>query len=207
MLTLAYVALAAVGCVYVLVALLLGQLFGGSHDGGDAGAAAHDAGGSYGIEHTGHASASAGDGAAASFHFPLFSPLALATLGGTVGGLGLITLHGLHMGERTSLALSLAVGFGLTYAVTYVTWRVVRAASGSSAIRTQDLIGAAAEILTPIPAGGVGEVAAQVGDQRYPAPAREIEGRAVERGARVRVVSVSGSTLFVAAEPSPRPQA
>lgn len=201
MLTLAYIALAGVGCLYVLVSLLLGQLFDVfSHD-GDAGTATHGTEESYGIEQSGHASASAGDAAGASFHFPLFSPLALATLAGVVGGLGLITRHGLHFSERVSLALSLTLGFVLTYAVTYVTWRVVRAASGSSAIRAQDLLGAPAEILTPIPEHGTGEVAAEVRGQRYPAPAREVAGRAVARGTPVRVVRVSGATLIVTVEP------
>ncbi len=202
MLTLAYIALAAIGCMYVVVSLLLGHVFDAFGHGGDAGAgAAHGVSESYGIDATGHGSAMAGDGGAATFHFPRCSPLALATLAGTVGGLGLMTRHGLGWGDGASLALSLPLGFAITYAVTYMTWRMLAAASTTSTIQTQDLVGAPAEILTPIPEGGLGEVAALARGQRYTAPARAAHGRALGRGATVKVVGVSGSTLIVAEEP------
>ena len=59
------------------------------------------------------------------------------------------------------------------------------------------MVGAPAEILTPIPAGGVGEAAALVQGQRFTAPARELDGNEVPRGAAVTVVRMTGSTLVV----------
>ena len=58
-------------------------------------------------------------------------------------------------------------------------------------------MGARAEVLTPIPAGGIGEVAAMVEGQRFNAPAREVAGRAVVRGQVVTVTEMVGGTLLV----------
>ena len=75
MLTFTYIALAVVGCGYVAIALLLGHMFDG--DGG----------------------ADAVDG---TFHFPLFSPLTLATFCGATGALGLLATFGLGLSNPAS---------------------------------------------------------------------------------------------------------
>ena len=68
---------------------------------------------------------------------------------------------------------------------------------GSSEIRAADLRGARAEVLTPIPPGGVGEVAAYVRGQRFNGPAREERGRPAARGVSVVVKEAVGHTLVV----------
>lgn len=148
----------------------------------------------------GHGSASAGDAAPAGFQFPFFSPLALATLFAAVGAYGLIALHGFGAGEGLSLAIAVPAAFATAYAVTYVGWRVVTSSQGSSTIRLKQLEGALAEVITPIPKGGVGEVAALVDGERFAGPAREEQGREVPRGARVRVREMVGTTLVVVKE-------
>jgi membrane protein implicated in regulation of membrane protease activity len=201
MLTLTYLALAVVGAGYVVVAALLGHLadaFGG--DGGHAHGGGHDAGGgAYGVEGAGHGAVSATDVGASSFHFPFFSPLAVATLAGALGAWGLVAKYGFRAGDGVSLLAAIPLALATAYAVTYAGWRLVQGSRGSSAIRLADLVGAPAEVLTPIPAGGVGEIAATVGGQRYTGPAREAGGREVPRGALVTVVRVVGATLVVAA--------
>ena len=171
------------------------MLFGGgdSDGGGDGGAEAHV---DYGVDGGGHGTASAGaDGA--SFSFPFFSPLAIATLLGTTGACGLIAAKGLGLAGIKSLVADLPAALVLTYIVTYASWRLVTRSRGSSQIRLDDLKGALAEVITPIPAGGIGEVAAMVSGQRYTAPAREESGKAVARGGRVTVKAMLGTTLIV----------
>jgi membrane protein implicated in regulation of membrane protease activity len=198
MLTLMYLVLAALGCGYVVVAALLGHLadaFDGGHHGG-----AGDHGGhaeAYGVEGGGHGAASTTSVGVSEFHFPFFSPLALATLFGALGGWGLITRHGVRLGDAASLLVSIPLALGTAYLVTYAAWRTVIGSRASSLLRQADLVGAAAEVLTPIPAGGTGEVAAVVAGQRYSGPAREAQGREVPRGTLVRVVQVVGGTLLV----------
>jgi membrane protein implicated in regulation of membrane protease activity len=152
-----------------------------------------------GSDDVGHGSASAGSHAAPSFHFPFFSPLALAALFGSLGAYGVIARLGFGTGEGASLAFAVPAAVLTSYLVTYAAWRLVRSSTGSSMIRMADLPGTRAEVLTPIPAGGTGEVAALVGNQRFNAPAREVFGREVPRGRIVVVREVAGSTLIVSA--------
>jgi membrane protein implicated in regulation of membrane protease activity len=195
MLTLVYLAFAVLGAAYVLVSMFLGHAHGDSA--ADAGTdAGHAAPGDVAYGEGGHGTASAG-GHATSFTFPFFSPLALATLFGSVGAYGLITLRGFGTGDTVSLLTSFPAGLATAYLVTYVSWRLVRSASGSSQVRPAQLVGVRAEVLTPIPEGGVGEVAAMVEGQRFNAPAREVAGRAVARGQLVRVTEMVGGTLLV----------
>lgn len=199
MLVIGYIVLAVLGAGYVLVSMLLGHLLDfGSHDGaaGDGGGA-HTAGGHYGVDQSGHGEVTAGDSVAAAFHFPFFSPLALATLSAAIGGLGLVARFGLRLADGPSLLVAVPAALAITYLVTWAAWRVASGSRGTSAIRGEALVGAPAEVLTPIPAGGVGEAAALVSGQRFAGPAREEEGREVPRGASVTVVRLSGSTLIV----------
>ncbi len=199
MLVLGYFVLAVLGAGYVLISMLLGHVADfGSHDpGAHVGADAHTAGGDYGVDHAGHGNATAGDGAAAAFHFPFFSPLALATLAASIGGLGLVAKFGMKVANGPSLLFALPGAVVLTYAVTWLAWKLAISSTGTSALRPEQLAGVPAEILTPIPAGGIGEAAALVGGQRFAAPAREVDGLEVPRGASVTVMRFSGGTLVV----------
>jgi hypothetical protein len=197
----------------VLVAVLLGHAHFG--DGGHAadghfGDAGHAAVG-HGAEHAGHGEAeghveygAGGSGSvsashlpAPAFHFPFFSPLALATLFGALGAWGLIAKQGFGASDPTSLVFAAPAAVLTAYLVTYAGWRLVTGSTGSSQIRLADLAGAPAEVITPIPAGGLGEVAAMVRGQRYSGPAREADGKEVARGSLVTVKGMVGATMVV----------
>ncbi len=196
-LTLAYIAFAVLGCSYILISMVTGHFEHGSGDGfeahGEHGGDQVD----YGVDGHGHGSVQAEGGAQASFHFPFFSPLALAMLLGSIGAFGLIAKHGLRVGDKASLGIALPCALVTAYIVTYIGWRLMLGSRGSSAIRLADLRGASAEVTTPIPAGGIGEVAAMVQGQRYSSAAREATGKAVPRGAMVKVQEMVGTTLLV----------
>jgi len=190
----------------VLVAVLMGH--GDAPGNGHASADAHGHGGdgvhhgtdstSYGVEASGHGSASSlGEAGHSAFHFPFFSPLALATLCGAIGAYGLIALHGLGVSETVSLALAVPAAMVTAYVVTYVGFRLMAGSRGTSQIRLQDFQGVTAEVITPIPAGGVGEIAAMVNGQRYTGPARDADGREVPRGTHVTVKAMIGTTFVV----------
>ena len=175
MLTLTYVALAVAGCGYLVVALALGHALD-HHDGG-----------------AGHA----------EFHFPLLSPLTLATFCGAIGALGLVATFGLHLSAGVNVAVALAGAMVFTYVVTYAAWRLLVSSTGTQTVRELDLVGATAEVLTPIPQDGLGEVAAMVRGQRHTAAARTADGSPVSRGLIVSVVRVAGATLIVEPEAAP----
>jgi len=202
MLTLTYIVFAAGGCLYVLVAAFLGHAsdfvdFGHAghvgHDGGHAG------GGRYGVEGSGHGSASVGTVGHSVFHFPFCSPLALATLVASIGGFGLIGKYALSLSDGGTLLLAVPAAMATAYGVTYAALRLVSGARASSVIRLDQIRGATAEVTAPIPPGGVGEAVAMVAGQRYAAPAREADGGAAPRGASVTVVGMIGPTLLVKA--------
>jgi membrane protein implicated in regulation of membrane protease activity len=177
MLTLTYIILAVVGCGVVALTIVLGSVFDG--DGL--------------FDHPG--------GIDAGYHFPFLSPTALAALAGAVGALGLIAIYGFQASDATSVLVAVPAGFVFTYAVTYVAWRLLKGSTGTTALRPEDLAGVPAEIITPIPAGGVGEAAAVVHGERFTAAAREVDGLDEPRGAIVTVVRYAGATLYVRADP------
>jgi hypothetical protein len=203
MLTLTYIALAVLGTGYILVSAFLGHLFEHGDDGGGDHAADHggDSGGDSAYGAGGHGKVSTGDGAVGVFHFPFFSPLALATLFASFGAWGLIGQFGLQLSDRASVLFSLPGALITAYAVTYVGWRLVSGSQGTSLIRLADLTGCSAEVTAPIPAGGIGEALAIVRGQRYSAPARAADGGELSRGAAVTLVGMSGPTLLVQASP------
>lgn len=177
----------------------IGDFGDGGHaaDSGDAGGDAGEGHGDYGVEGHGHGDTHTGAASAAVFHYPFFSPLALSTLFASLGAYGLIAKYGLRVADGASFLLALPAALLTAYAVTYLGWRIVLSSRGSSQIRLSDLAGATAEVTTPIPAGGLGEVAAMVKGQRYSAPARAADGGAVPRGAVVTVQQMLGTTLVV----------
>ena len=206
MLTLTYILFAAAGCLYVLIAAFLGHAsdftdFGHVHAGPDTGGHIGNApghgGDPYGVQGGGHGTASAGTLGHPVFHFPFFSPLALATLIAALGGCGLIGKYGLGLADGPSLLLAVPAAFATTYGVTYAAFRLVAGARASSVIRMDQLTGSTAEVTAPIPAGGVGEAVAMVAGQRYAAPAREAGGGGLPRGTAVTVVGMMGPTLLV----------
>jgi membrane protein implicated in regulation of membrane protease activity len=194
-LTVAYVALAVLGCGYVLVSAFLGHGTDAAHDAGHAaGSESHS---DYGVDGSGHGGTHASSADGSAFHFPFFSPLALATLLAAIGAWGLIAQFGFGLHGERSLLVAIAAAAVTAYLVTWASWRLVSGSVGSSAIPLSALPGAQAEVITPIPAGGVGEVAALVEGQRFTAPAREADGGALARGAIVTVVRMVGHTLLV----------
>ncbi len=202
MLTLMYIAFAVIGCGYVLFAGFLGHF-------GPEGAGAHDhahhtSSESYGLDAKGHGAATAGDGPGA-FHFPFFSPLALATLVAAVGGFGLIAQHGFGAGEGMSLLIALPAALVTSYAVTYAGWKLASGSRASSVIKLDRLTGARGEVTVPIPENGVGEAVVFPEGHRYSGPARSESGAPLARGASIVVAEMLGSTLIVrsAAAPSP----
>ena len=211
MLTITYLALAGLGCLYIIVSAFLGHLtdFGdsgghggdGVHVGDHGGDGGHADAGHYGVDGGGVGKVSASD-AGGAFHFPFFSPLAVATLFTAIGAWGLIARHAIGVDDGPSLLIALPAAFATAYLVTWAGYRLVSSSRGSSMIRADRFAGSTGEVLTPIPEGGLGEVAALIDGQRFTTSAREVKGRAVPRGKLVRIVQMTGATLLVESEES-----
>jgi membrane protein implicated in regulation of membrane protease activity len=125
------------------------------------------------------------------------SPISIASFVTAFGAFGIIGTELLQLEGRWSLLLAtggavvVAVLANLAYAYFLI------APQGSSEVRMSDMMGALGEVITPIPAGNVGEVAIVARGTRLTSSARSADGTAIARGAIVKVTNVVGSVLLV----------
>jgi len=183
-----YLVAAAAGLGYAVLSFLLGSLGG---DGDGAGAAGHgDGAGGHG-----HGADGAADGG-----LPLRSPTVLASLaaGFGCGGVGLAALG---LPAPVHLAGALGIGVGLAWLMAVFLARGVRGMDTTTSANPRDFEGAEAEVTTPIPPGGLGEIALEHAGTRYTGAAHA--GVACPRGARVLVVRARPDGVY---EVSPLPR-
>ena len=64
-------------------------------------------------------------------------------------------------------------------------------------MRTTDLAGRTARIVVAIPAGGVGQIRCQIGEELIDKTARSADGTAIGEGAIVKVEQVLGEIVVV----------
>lgn len=173
-----YLVCFGVGLIFAIVSAFFAE-FGGGHDG-----------------HAGHADAGFG-----SHEMPglsHFSPTTIASFITAFGGLGLVFSQ-LEATRSAWLSVPLAAagGIGIAAVVVAVFNKIFRATQSSSEGRVAELFGHSATVITPIAAGGVGEIAYEQGGTRYTAPARTLDDSAVESGAAVRIVRVEAAHCYV----------
>ena len=111
--------------------------------------------------------------------------------GGTLGhyvlelsrlaGIGVATLSGLVLAGAAFLVLEL----------------IFKHTQAGSEYREEELVGREAEVITAIPASGIGEIAYIVRGQREQTSARGADGGAIARGRLVIIEKTSGPTAWV----------
>jgi membrane protein implicated in regulation of membrane protease activity len=179
-LPLIYLICFGLGLVFAIVSAFFAGIFGG-HDG-------H-------LELPAHADAHVGG------HLPGISPLSpttIATFVTAFGGFGMIFSRiPLTNSPWLSLSLSALAGVLIAACVFLVFNKIFRVTQSSSEGRVAELFGQSAEVITPIRAGGVGQIAYEQGGTRYTASARTDEPCEIATGERVRIVRVAGSQFFV----------
>ena len=179
---LVYLFCLVVGFIFVLGSTVLGHL------GGDHG----HVGGSGG-----HAEAGADSSDAPGIS--LFSPIVMAAFVAAFGAFGLIfTQFEATKAPVISAGLSVICAVIVAGMLVSVLRKLVRASDSSSESQVATLVGHVATVITPIPAGGVGEIAYVQAGTRYTAPAREEAGAAVGNGSEVKITRIVGSQFYVA---------
>jgi membrane protein implicated in regulation of membrane protease activity len=133
--------------------------------------------------------------------FAPLSPTTIATFVTAFGGLGLI-FSSISWTSSVWLSVPLAVvgGLGIAALVFLLFRKIFASTQSSSEGRVRELFGRSATVITPIAAGGIGEIAYEQGGTRYTAPARELESGAIPSGATVRIVRVVGTQFHVIKE-------
>jgi membrane protein implicated in regulation of membrane protease activity len=111
------------------------------------------------------------------------------------GGFGAI---GIHYG--LSVLMSSGVGFvsGLVAAsIIYSFAKFLYSQQASTDVRTSDLVGRTARIVVGIPAGGIGQVRCQIGEELIDKTARSMDGAAIGENTIVHVEQVLGEIVIV----------
>ena len=128
---------------------------------------------------------------------PSLSPVTIASFVTAFGAFGLIALGLFDTSAQWSLAW--VAGGGLVVAVIahFAFGYFLIAPQGSSEVKLRDIVGAVAEVITPIPADSVGEVAfvAQGGRMTY--TAKSATGTLIARGTTVVIEKVVGGVAVV----------
>lgn len=173
-----YLVCFGVGLVFAILSALLADVFGGGHE--------HEIGSGGHVE--------AGD-------MPGFSPLSPTTIASFItafGGFGMIFSR-IEATRNPWISAPLAAlgGFAVAAGVFWLFGQIFSRTQSSSESRVGTLLGHAANVITPIPAGGVGEIAYVHGGSRYTAPAREESGKGVTAGTEVKITRIVGSQFYV----------
>lgn len=175
-----------VGLVFALFSVIFGHL---GHSG--------EAGLDHGGVDQGHAEAGFG-----THDMPGFEPVGpttIATFVTAFGGIGMVLNHSDSM-HRFSGFLAACGAFAIAAVVGWGFAMAFRWAQGSSEGRVAQLSGTTATVITPIPAGSVGEIAYVQSGTRYSAPARSENGAALANGATVKITRVVGTQFYVTSE-------
>jgi membrane protein implicated in regulation of membrane protease activity len=174
------------GLLFTIVSALLGHIFGGHDADSDIGTGGHA---EAGFDHSGIPGLS------------FFSPTVLAAFVTAFGGLGIIFSQiDVTKSVWVSAPLSIAGAVGVAYAVLALFNAVFKRTQSSSESRVATLIGHEASVITPIPAGGVGEIAYVQSGTRYSAPARSENGGTIPSGRTVKITRIVGSQFYVTEE-------
>jgi len=137
--------------------------------------------------------ATAGD----TVHFPLLSPVVLAMFVSTFGGSGYIYKRVLGLDLIMHVGAAAATAIAIALAVAWLLLKIFQVAQGSSEAHVADLVGLEAEVITAIPADGLGEIAYNSKQARYNAPARTSDGKSLGPHTAVKIVRILSGTYIV----------
>ena len=179
-----YICLLALGVVYALVTGVFGwlsDLIGG-------GGVHVDVGGHEVTGHFDHADAG---------HMHPVSGTTVATFITGFGGGGIVSDYLLHWALLPGLLLATGSGLALALAAYLaLDWLFSQTQAGGE-YSASEAAGREAEVITTIPAGGVGEIAFQVRGRRENVPARATDGGEIAKGKAVVIEKTLGNAYYV----------
>ena len=164
-----FLGIAAIGFVFLLISLLIGDLFD-----------------SFGME-TGLDGGADGHGFLDSRVISVFVT--------SFGGFGAI---GIQMGLGTVASSLLGLGGGIVLGgLVSIFARFLYRQQASTSVTTAQLIGRTAQVIVPISPGNLGQVSFRVGEERVEKLARSKDGSEIKAGSLVRVDEIAGDSLIV----------
>ena len=164
-----FLAIAAVGFVFLMVSLFFGEIFEHFDTSLD-----HD------LDHGGPG---------------FFSPRVMSVFVTTFGGAGAIATF---YGWSPVLASLGGFGSGVALSSLVVVFaRFLYRQQASSDMRSADLVGQPGRVVVAIPAGGVGQVRCRVGEELIDKIAQARDGTLIPENAAVKIEEVLGETVIV----------
>jgi membrane protein implicated in regulation of membrane protease activity len=125
-----------------------------------------------------------------------WSPVTIASFVTTFGGVGMV-LDELGLPGLLSFPTAAICGAVIAAAVFYLFYRIFSVTQSSSGVSARQAIGRPAEVITPIPHNGTGEIAYVLGGRRFNAPARTEDGHPIPARASVVIVRKLGGAFHV----------
>jgi hypothetical protein len=167
-----FLAIAAVGFLFLIISLLFGEIFGhgdiGAH-GGDVHGDAHGVG--------------------------FLNLRVLSVFVTAFGGFGAI---GVHLGYRTEISTAIGLVGGFIFGgVIYLFASFLYGQQASSGVGVGELVGRTGQISVAIPAGGLGQVRCALGESVVEKLARTVDGGAIPANTSVKIESIVGETVLV----------
>ena len=128
---------------------------------------------------------------------PSLSPITIASFITAFGSFGLLAVYLFNVPDRVSLLWASGGGLVVAIIAHFAFGYFLIAPQGSSEVTARDIIGLTAEVITPIPANGVGQVAFVAQGRRVTSSARSAGGAPVPKGTFVSIQSFTGSLAVV----------
>lgn len=174
-----YAAVGAVGLLFLLLMLFVGEVFGGDHDMDHA------------LDHDGDL----GGG-------PSFLSARIIAAFMTAFGVGGVVARYYDVSHPLASGAGVASGFVMAGLV-YQFARILYSQQASSELRMAGLVGQRGEVTIGIPENGVGQVTVTAGGERTTHIARSVDGRAIAPGAEVVIGVLRGDSVIVERAPAP----
>ena len=125
------------------------------------------------------------------------SPVTISMFITSFGATGLALAKIAHLPVAIHLPSATVSGFVVAIAVFAVFVKILRSTQASSAPEGGDAVGIEAEVITHIPAQGLGEIAYTQRESRLNATAKTVDGKELPQGAKVKIVQIAGNTFIV----------
>lgn len=156
--------------------------------------------GSHGFDHSGldHGGGAGGHAASHDAEVPSpFNPLVISCAIIAFGAVGLIGNAGFGMGDLASAIVALGFAGVIGAAIFFGVVKFMYNSQSNSVFSMEDLIGTDAEVITPIPAHGMGEITYSINGVRYNQSAGSFTQEEIGRGAAVIIRSIAGNAAVV----------
>lgn len=125
------------------------------------------------------------------------SPLVIAGAIITFGAAGLIGKVGFGLSDIVSTAISVGFAGAIGTAIFFGIVRLLHNSQSNSAFSKNDLVGMEADVITPVPESGLGEIACVINGTRYTFSARSAYAEPIPKGERVKIKAIDENTAWV----------